>query len=78
MVTQAATTLETSTIRIIRHARVVAKLDVSDAKLFDMISKGLFPRPFPIVPGGRAVGWIEADVDAWILEQKRSADGGGK
>lgn len=54
-------------LRIIRHDAVTDKLQVSSAKLFDMIAKGQFPKPFVIVPGGRAVGWLESDVDAWIL-----------
>jgi prophage regulatory protein len=57
--------------RELRHKGVKEKLGLSSAKLFDMVAKGLFPRPFPIVPGGRAVGWLESDVDAWILEQQR-------
>ncbi len=59
-------------VQIIRHAKVCHKLNLSSAKLFDMIAKGLFPRPFVIIPGGRAVGWLESDVDAWI--NGRSAD----
>ena len=57
-------------IRIIRHQEARQKLKVSAATLFDLIAKGLFPRPFIIVPGGRAVGWLEHDVEAWILERK--------
>lgn len=57
-------------VRVIRHTEVRKKLNVSSAKLFDMIAKGQFPRPFTIVPGGRAVGWLEADVEAWILARK--------
>ena len=59
-------------VRVIRHTEVRKKLNVSSAKLFDMIAKGQFPRPFTIVPGGRAVGWLEADVDAWIVERSRT------
>jgi prophage regulatory protein len=55
--------------RIIRHSVVRDRLSVSAAKLFDMIAKGQFPKPFTIVPGGRAVGWLESDVDAWIVER---------
>lgn len=57
-------------VRVIRHKEVRKKLDVSSAKLFDMMAKKQFPRPFTIVPGGRAVGWLEGDVDAWILDRK--------
>ena len=57
-------------VLIVRHKQVRQKLQVSSAKLFDMVARGQFPRPFAIVPGGRAVGWLEGDVDAWILDQK--------
>ena len=67
MVAQPEQHRETSSLRIVRNAQVRTKLDVSEAKLFDMIAKGLFPAPFQIVPGGRAVGWLESDVDQWIL-----------
>jgi len=69
---------KSDSLRIVRNAQVRTKLDVSEAKLFDMVAKGLFPKPFPIVPGGRAVGWLERDVDAWILEQKRASQTGGR
>lgn len=59
-------------INIIRHAEVRQKLNVSSAKLYDMVAKGIFIKPFVIIPGGRAVGWLEADVDSWIVG--RSAD----
>lgn len=58
---------------IIRHADVCCKLKVSSAKLFDMISKGQFPKPFTIIPRGRAVGWLEKDVDAWIMDRCTAA-----
>ena len=63
-------------VLIVRHKQVRQKLQVSSAKLFDMVAKGLFPKPFPIVPGGRAVGWLSTDVDHWILERQRRADQG--
>ena len=56
--------------QILRHAEVKKRLKVSSAKLFDMVAKGQFPKPFKIVPGGRAVGWLESDVDEWVLDRK--------
>ena len=62
--------------RVLRHKGVKEKLGLSSAKLFDMVAKGLFPKPFPIVPGGRAVGWLETDVNQWIENQKNTSSGG--
>lgn len=62
-------------LRVIRHNQVCQKLGISSAKLFDLVAKGIFPRPFNIVPGGRAVGWLETDVDHWIMSRKQAAEG---
>jgi len=60
---------------IVRHNQVKRKLQVSSAKLYAMVADGLFPRPFQLIPGGRAKGWLEADVNQWIIEQKRRSKG---
>ena len=65
-------------VRIIRHGKVCDKLDVSDSKLFDMVANGQFPKPFTLIPGGRAVGWLEHEVDDWILTRKAEHLGGLK
>jgi len=78
MAVQTTKTQEPASVRIVRNAQVRAKLDVSEAKLFDMIAKGVFPTPFQIVPGGRAVGWLESDVDDWILARKHQSEEGEK
>lgn len=61
--------------QILRHTNVSKRLGISASKLFDMVARGVFPKGFQIVPGGRAVGWLESDVDQWILEQKRRSEG---
>lgn len=63
-------------IQVIRHSQVCKKLQISSAKLFDLVAQGIFPRPFTLIPGGRAVGWLERDVDAWILDRKSVASKG--
>lgn len=60
-------------VNVIRHKSVCEKLGISSAKLFHMIANGLFPKPFTIIPGGRAVGWLESDVNRWVFERKDSA-----
>ena len=60
-------------LRVIRHKQVCKKLQISSAKLFDMVARGHFPKPFTLVPGGRAVGWLEADVDYYVLARKEAS-----
>lgn len=61
-------------VQILRHAEVRKRLKISSAKLFDMVAKGHFPKPFLIVPGGRAVGWLESTVDSWMLQRQQFAE----
>ena len=61
-----------SLVNVVRHNQVRKKLNVSSAKLFDMIARGQFPKPFTLVPNGRAVGWLEVEVDQWIMERKNA------
>lgn len=57
-------------VKVIRHPQVCEKLQISRSKLFDLIAKGQFPKPFTIIPGGRAVGWLDNEVNAWIWDRK--------
>ena len=65
-----------SQLRVIRHRQVCERLQISSAKLFDMVAKGQFLKPFTLIPGGRAVGFLESDVDQWILERKAASEQG--
>jgi prophage regulatory protein len=58
-------------VAIVRHKEVCQRLQISSAKLFDMVAKGLFPKPFQIIPNGRAIGWLESDVQNWILNRSK-------
>ena len=58
-------------VAIVRHKEVCQRLQISSAKLFDMVAKGLFPKPFQIIPNGRATGWLESDVQNWILNRSK-------
>lgn len=63
-----------SNLKVVRHSQVCQKLGISSAKLFDMVAKGQFIKPFTLIPGGRAVGFLESDVDQWILDRKAASE----
>jgi prophage regulatory protein len=67
------TAVNPPTMRVIRPSEARDRVGVSRAKFADMIAKGQFPKPFTIIPGGRAVGWLERDVDAWIMDRCAAA-----
>ena len=62
-----------TTVRIVRMREVRKKVGLSQSHLYALISQGRFPAPFPIVPGGRAKGWFESTLDAYLTERKVEA-----
>ena len=49
---------------ILRLPMVKARTGLSRSTIYHRVSCGTFPAPVPL--GGRAVGWIEAEVHAWV------------
>lgn len=52
---------------ILRFPSVKARTGLSRSTIYLRISLGEFPQPISL--GGRAVGWIEAEVDDWLCHQ---------
>ena len=52
---------------ILRLPAVKARIGLSRSTIYLRISEGKFPKPIPL--GGRAVGWIEAEVNEWLSQQ---------
>ena len=52
---------------ILRLPAVKERTGLSRSTLYLRMSFGLFPKPVGL--GGRAVGWLEAEVDAWVVTQ---------
>ena len=50
--------------RILRRKLVEAQTGLSRSKIYYLVAREQFPRPIKI--GARAVGWVEADIEAWI------------
>ena len=54
-------------MRSLRLPEVLARTGLSRSTIYVRLDQGRFPRPVSL--GGRAVGWIEAEVDEWIRER---------
>ena len=52
---------------ILRLPSVKARTGLARSTIYLRIADGTFPKPVSL--GGRAVGWIEAEVEAWLAEQ---------
>lgn len=57
----------TTETRLLRIADVKRKVGLSQSLIYKKISDGEFPAPVPI--GGRAVAWLEAELDDWIAQR---------
>ena len=54
-------------IRFLRLPEVMKRTGLSRSTIYVRLAEGRFPRPVAL--GGRAVGWIEAEVEEWVAER---------
>jgi prophage regulatory protein len=52
---------------ILRLPAVKASVGLSRSTIYLRISEGTFPKPVSL--GGRAVGWLQAEIDAWMKQR---------
>lgn len=64
----------TSSSRVVRMDAARTKTGLCASTIYDLISRGVFPKPFRLVPGGRAVGWFESDLDDWLAKRKLASE----
>ncbi|NJA05012.1 MULTISPECIES: AlpA family transcriptional regulator [unclassified Methylomonas] len=53
--------------KILRLPAVKTRTGLSRSTIYLRVAEGSFPAPVSL--GGRAVGWIEAEVDAWLNQR---------
>lgn len=52
---------------ILRLPNVLGRTGLSRSTVYKRITDGRFPPPISL--GGRAVGWIESEIDDWVQRQ---------
>lgn len=60
---------------ILRLPAVMERTGLSRSAIYLRVNQGRFPKSIPL--GGRAIGWLEAEIDQWInqqIEQSRRTD----
>ena len=55
-------------MQVARLPAVEAKTGIKKTKIYKLMREGKFP-PCLNLGGGRAVGWLEEDLDKWIQQQ---------
>ena len=63
---QNSNTLPLVLSRILRFPEVNLKTGLCRSHVHQLVSKGQFPSPIKLTPNGRASGWIESEVNAWL------------
>jgi prophage regulatory protein len=62
-------------ISILRRRQVEKRVGLTRSPIYARIKAGNFPKPISL-GGGKAVGWIESEIDAWLnaqVEKSRKA-----
>jgi len=52
---------------ILRLPAVKARTGLSRSTLYLRVAEGTFPKPVSL--GGRAVGWVESEIQQWLEQQ---------
>ncbi|EKK5498986.1 AlpA family phage regulatory protein [Enterobacter hormaechei] len=65
-----------STVKILRLPAVVSKLGIARSTIYDWLNAKsprhdpAFPKPYPL--GKQSVGWLESELDDWVLQRKHA------
>ena len=56
---------------ILRLPAVKSRTGLSRSSIYLRVSQGMFPKQVSL--GGRAVGWLESEVEDWLRQQVQSS-----
>lgn len=56
-------------LRFIRAREAIKKTGLSKSSIYDLMAQGQFPKAIRLCVTGRAVGWIESEIDAWMASR---------
>ena len=59
-------------MKILKLKSVIEKTTLCHSTIYKLIAEGRFPRPIDLT--GRAVGWVDLEVDDWILTKLAERD----
>lgn len=60
--------------KLIRIRSVLDLTGISKSYLYQLVSRGDFPRPVQLVKGGKSVAWIESEVHSWVESRIQDRD----
>ena len=63
-------------LSVIRQKRVQERTGLPRSTMYQQIQEGNFPEPINLGP--RSVGWLEYEIDDWLVERIKKRDNGRK
>jgi len=61
-------------LSILRRKQVEDRTGLSRSTIYLYIQEGAFPKPINL--GSRAVGWLEYEIEEWLMDRIRTRDSG--
>ena len=61
-------------ISILRRKKVEKRVGLSRSTIYQKMQEGSFPKPINLGP--RAVGWIENEIENWLMDRVETRDRG--
>jgi len=59
-------------MKLIRLQQVMEMTGLGRSTIYKYIAEDWFPKPIPL--GGRSVGWLESEIQEWILARIEERD----
>ncbi|MEY8198110.1 MAG: AlpA family transcriptional regulator [Colwellia sp.] len=59
-------------MRVLKLKAVIEKTTLCHSTIYKLISESSFPKPIDLT--GRAVGWVDSEIDDWILAKITERD----
>jgi prophage regulatory protein len=56
----------------LRRPQVERATGLHRSSIYERMAAGTFPKPIPL--GGRAVGWLQSEIAAWLEKRKAERD----
>lgn len=60
-------------MKILKLKSVIEKTTLCHSTIYKLIAEESFPRPIDLT--GRAVGWVDTEIDEWIVSKIALRDG---
>jgi prophage regulatory protein len=67
---------DSKSFSILRLKEAITKTGVGRSTIYAMMNKNCFPKPVKLGP--KMVGWIESEIDTWLLQQIQKTRGEAK